>query len=66
MRQKPRRSEKPGKAAVGAEKPLTRDQAKAAMARFGSLARDLLAVPRHRLQEEQARYEKEKSKKPIK
>ena len=66
MRQKPRHSESPGKGAVAVEKPLTRNQAKEAMTRFDALARDLLAVPRHRLQEAQARYEKEKPKKPIK
>jgi hypothetical protein len=66
MRQKQSPSESPGKGAVVVDKPMTRNQAKEAMARFGALTRDLLAVPRHRLQEEQVRYEKEKPKKPTK
>jgi len=65
MRQK---SEGHDKSAVGtADKPLTKAQAKAAMAKFETLTRQLLAVPRARLQDEQDRYEKRKhARKPIK
>jgi len=38
------------------EKPLTKAEAKKAMARFESLTRQLLAVPRERLKDEQERY----------
>jgi hypothetical protein len=66
MRQKSRRSESHAKGAVGAERPLTRNQAKEAMARFNALTLDLLAVSRHLSQEEEARYEKRKLKKTNK
>jgi hypothetical protein len=55
------------KGEVKPEKPLTKAEAKKAMARFESLTRRLLAVPRAQLQEEQERYEKRKhQRKPIK
>ena len=67
MMQKQRHSESHDKDAVAVDKPLTKAQAKEAMARFESLTRRLLTVPRARLQAEQDRYEKRKHvKKPIK
>jgi hypothetical protein len=58
MRQKQSHSESLGKDGVNVERPLTKAEAKKAMARFESLTRQLLTVPRGRLQEEQERYEK--------
>jgi hypothetical protein len=67
MRQKQSHSESHGKGGADAGKPLTKAQAKEAMARFESLTRQLLTVPRARLADEQERYEKRKyAKKPIK
>jgi hypothetical protein len=60
MRQKQSYSESHGKGEANAEKPLTRAEAKKAMARFESLTRRLLTVSRGQIQEEQGRYEKRK------
>jgi hypothetical protein len=55
------------KGEVNPKKPLTKAEAKKAMARFESLTRRLLTVSRVQLQEEQERYEKRKhQRKPIK
>ena len=67
MRQKQSHSESHAKGAVADNKLLTKAQAKETMARFESLTRQLLTVPRARLQDEQERYEKRKrARKPIK
>lgn len=60
MRQKQSHSESPGNGEATAGKPLTKAQAKKAMARFESLTRQLLAVSRGQLQEEQGLYEKQR------
>jgi hypothetical protein len=61
MRQKQSHSESHGKGEANAEKPLTKAEAKKAMARFESLTRQLLTVSRGQLQEEQLKYEIDKS-----
>ncbi len=67
MRQKQSHSDNHGKGAASAEKPLTKTEAKEAMAKFESLTRRLLAVTREQVKEELARHEKRKhAKKPIK
>jgi hypothetical protein len=63
MRQKQSHSESHGKSGANAEKPLTKAGAKKAMARFESLARQLLSVSRERLRAEQDHYEKRKKSK---
>jgi hypothetical protein len=66
MRQKRSNSESRDKGVGAADKPLTRGQAKEAMARFESLTRRLLTVTRQQIQDEQERYEKRKrQRKPI-
>jgi hypothetical protein len=60
MRQKQSHSESPSKGEENVGKPLTKLEAKKAMARFESLVRQLITVPRDRLRDEQERYEKRK------
>ena len=53
MSQKRVHSESRGKGEGNVEIPLTKPEAKKAMARFESLARQIVAVPREKLQEQQ-------------
>jgi hypothetical protein len=62
MSQKQSHSESHGNGEATAEKPLTKAGAKKAMARFESLTRQLLTVSRARMQDEQERYEKRRSR----
>ena len=66
MRQKQSHSESSGKGEATAEKPLTKAEAKKAMARFESLTRQLLTVSRGQLQEEQQKYESDRGTPPRK
>jgi hypothetical protein len=66
MRQKQSHSESPGKGVANAEKPLTKAEAKKAMAKFESLTRRLLTVSPGQLQEEQQKYEIDKGAQPRK
>jgi hypothetical protein len=59
MHQKRPHSESPGKG-VGNAKPLTKAEAKRAMSRFASLARQLLTVTRDQLQKEERKHKLEK------
>lgn len=63
MRQKQSHSESHGKGEANAEKPLTKAEAKKAMARFEALTRQLITVSRERLQVEQNHYETKKKSK---
>jgi hypothetical protein len=63
MRQKPNHSESPGESGADVDKPLTKEQAKEAMAKFKLLTRQLLSVSRERLRVEQDHYEKSKKSK---
>jgi hypothetical protein len=65
MRQKQSLSESRDKGVENDQKPLTKAGAKKAMARFESLARQLLAVTRDRLRDEQVRYEKRKHRRKL-
>jgi hypothetical protein len=66
MRQKQSHCESRDKGVANIEKPLTKAEAKKAMARFESLTRRLLTVSRDRLQDEQERYEEHRQRKPNK
>ncbi len=58
MRQKQSHSESHGKGEATAEKPLTKTEAAEAMNRFKNLVRQLIAVPREKLEAEQRLYAK--------
>jgi hypothetical protein len=68
MRQKQSHSESRDKGVANDQKPLTKAEAKKAMARFESLIRGLLTVSRGQLQEEQERYgnQRQRQRKPSK
>jgi len=57
MRQKQSHSESHGKGVANAEKPLTKAEAKKAMARFERLTKGLLSVSREQLKREEKRYQ---------
>jgi hypothetical protein len=65
MRQKRRRSESHGKGEASAEKPLTKGEAAEAMNRFRNLTRQLLAVPREKLEAEMRLYEKRRKSRKV-
>jgi hypothetical protein len=60
MRQKQSHSESRAKGAVNVESPLTKAEAKEAMARFERLTKGLLSVSRERLIKEEQKYKSEK------
>jgi hypothetical protein len=60
MSQKQSHPESRGKGGADGGKPLTKAEAKKAMARFESLTRRLLTVSRAQLQKEQERHEERK------
>ena len=61
MAKTPRQHEQSDRGEASAGKPMTRAEAAKAMERFKSLTRDLLKIPREKIEAEEQRYRKSRS-----